>query len=375
MTVLFCSDWGLRAYRDEEFGQELKWDVALLDGYWSEFLTNWSPKPNLSQFWGLINPSIVRRVRSGEFDAIWIHGWARATNWLAMVTAFASGVPVLLRGDSNPLASVPPWKATVKRAILTRLFRRVSALLAIGRLNADFYRAYGAPDSKLFFVPYAVDNDFFFSKAGELLPRRMELKRDIEVPPECPVILYSGKLVAWKRPFDLLKAFEQMSKSQRAALVYVGDGPLRSELEHYVGETGLSHVYFLGFQNQTALPRYFAMADIFVLPSDFEPWGLAVNEAMCFGLPVIVSDQVGAGPDLVRQGTNGFVYPVGRVGVLAELLGRLVANPDETGRMGESSRQLIESWSCAEDAKRVLACLDKVVGGNRSRGHSRAVLA
>src|ERR671923_2005224 len=107
LTVLFCGDWGLESYDDKGFGRELKWDVPLLDGYRSEFLPNVSPKPSPSRFWGLINPGVVRRLRAGRFDALWMHGWAKFTDWLAMLTAFASGVPVLLRGETTLLPRLP----------------------------------------------------------------------------------------------------------------------------------------------------------------------------------------------------------------------------------------------------------------------------
>src|SRR5439155_3721448 len=148
--------------------------------------------------------------------------------------------------------------------------------------------------------------------------------------------------------------FAEVSKTSKAMLVYVGDGPLRPQLETYTKKSGIQHVYFMGVKNQTELPQFYAMADIFVLPSGFEPWGLVVNEAMCFGLPVIVSDQVGAAGDLVHHGLNGFVYPAGQVSILAEYLRALVADPAKGQRMGEISKQLISQRNYLQDTKKVL---------------------
>jgi glycosyltransferase involved in cell wall biosynthesis len=358
LTVLFCCDWGLKSYDDKGFGRELKWDVPLLDGYRSEFLPNVSPKPSPSRFWGLINPGVVRRLRAGGFDALWVHGWAKFTDWLAMLTAFASGVPVLLRGETTLLPRLPAWKAMAKRAILTQLFHRVSAFLAIGRYNAEFYRAYGVPKEKIFHVPYTVDNDFFLAQAERYLPEKIALKRMVGIPDDLPVILFCGKLTAVKRPMDLLKAFGEVSRTRRAGLIYVGDGPLRPQLEAYAREQHLQDVYFMGFQNQTKLPRFYAVADVFVLPSGFEPWGLVVNEAMCFGLPVIVSDQVGAGGDLVQNGVNGFTYSVGEVAILAEQVAVLLTETTLAGKMGQGSHELITRWSQREAVQGILACLE-----------------
>ena len=360
LTVLFCSDWGLKPYRDDGFGQELKWNIPLLDGYRSEVLANKSPRPNLSHFGGLINPGIVRRLRRGNFDALWVHGWARATDWLAMLTVFASGIPVLLRGETNLLPTLPRPKEKLKKAILTWLFKRVAGFLAIGRYNSEFYKAYGVQKEKVFLVPYAVDNDSFFARGEELLPKKKELKIKLGIPCDLPVILFTGKLLEAKRPLDLLKAFAVVSKAARAALVYVGDGPLRPRLEAYVHEFRIQHVYFMGFQNQTELPQFYAIADVFVLPSSFDPWGLVVNEAMCFGLPVIVSDQVGAGGDLVQQGLNGFVYRAGDVSLLAESILEVLADPFRRESMGEMSKNIVRQWSYSEDVKGILSCLQWV---------------
>jgi glycosyltransferase involved in cell wall biosynthesis len=362
LTVFFCSDWGLNTYHDEGFGQMVKWDVPLLGGYQFELLPNVNPKPNLTRFWGLINPAVVERLRRGNFAGVWVHGWARLTDWLAIVTAVAFGIPVLLRAETNLLTTLPPWKARLKRAILTQLFRRISAFLAIGRYNAEFYEAYEVPKEKIIHVPYAVDNEFFLSEAEQLLPRKIELKRKLSIPNHLPVILFSGKLTSLKRPMDLLEAFAELTKSTKAALVYVGEGPMRSELESRVRKYFLQHVYFTGFKNQGALPEFYSLADIFVLPSGFEPWGLVVNEAMCFGLPVIVSNHVGATGDLVREEVNGFAYPVGDVVSLAEKLRILIEDTELRGRMGQASRELITAWSYEEGIREILVCLDKLGG-------------
>ena len=191
----------------------------------------------------------------------------------------------------------------------------------------------------------------------------MELKQELGIPHDLPVVLFSGKLSPVKRPMDLLKAFQEMLKTtgRKAALVYLGDGELRPELERYRRDEDIPNVYFAGFQNQSELPRYFVAADIFVLPSRYEPWGLVVNEAMCFGLPVIVSDQVGAGGDIVRSGVNGFICPTGDVSALAAFLGKLLSDSDLRMRMGTESRKIIQQWNYQEDVKGVLACLKNVV--------------
>ena len=367
LTVLFCSDCGVRPYMDEGFGQELKWDIPLLDGYRSEFLPNVSLRPNISSFWGLLNPSVIRRLRDRRYDAIWVKGWSRCTEWLALLTAFVVGIPVLLRAETKPLSVQPvsAWKRRLKQIVLRRLFKRVSAFLTIGQQNASFYKAYGVSADRLFHVPYAVDNDFFIRKAHDLLPRRMELRERLGIPHDRLVILFSGKLGEIKRPMDLLRAYAELVEDSKAALIFVGDGPLRVELEAFTKEHNLLHVYFAGFQNHTEMPSFYAMADILVLPSESETWGLVVNEAMCFGLPVITSEAIGAAGDLVVDGVNGFLFSPGQVSALTQRL-KLLTDGNQREQMGQESGRLIQPWNYAADVKGVLRCLNEVVGYSAS---------
>ena len=126
----------------------------------------------------------------------------------------------------------------------------------------------------------------------------------------------------------------------------MGDGPLRGEMEDFADNHRIKSIYFMGFKNRQEMGIFYALSDIFVLPSRRETWGMVVNEALCFSLPVIVSDQVGAGVDLVVSEKNGLIFPAGDINQLADRLSKLVKIPQEDRiKMGEKSRDLIEEWS------------------------------
>ncbi|GEM_PF-958311 len=360
LKVFFFSNKGLQEYKDEGFGQEFKWDIPLLDGYEHEFLPNISPISNSSGFWELINPDIVKKLKKDSFDAVWIHGWNRFTDCLAMLIAFSRGIPVLLRGESNLLPKIPQWKSFIKRLILTCLFKRVSAFLAIGKYNSDFYEHYGVSKEKIFLIPYTVNNIFFILKADTLISKKNTLREKYGIPLDLSIILFSGKLIDVKRPLDLLKAYEIVSKNYKVGLAYVGDGRLRNELEDYCDKNHVENVYFMGFRNQTELPEFYSMADVFVLPSSFEPWGLVVNEAMCFSLPIIISDQVGAGGDLVKEGVNGFIFPVRDIFALSEKLKVILADKNLAQKMGRASKEIIAKWSYKEGVQSTLEAMKTI---------------
>src|SRR5262249_42737948 len=150
-------------------------------------------------------------------------------------------------------------------------------LLAIGSANAAFYRAMGVPDHKIFLVPYSVDNDRFIKSASLTDGQTREVRRRYNVPIDRPSVLYAAKFTPRKRPRDLLEAARRlkMETDHRFTIVMVGSGELEEELRAFCTEHALDNVLFPGFVNQTELPALYAASDVFVLPSEHEPWGLA----------------------------------------------------------------------------------------------------
>jgi glycosyltransferase involved in cell wall biosynthesis len=134
-------------------------------------------------------------------------------------------------------------------------------------------------------------------------------------------------------------------------LVIVGDGEERAALERQAAESGLEGVRFYGFRNQSELPRFFDLATVFVLPSRHEPWGLIVNEVMNAGRAVIVSDEVGCQPDLIDDGVEGCVFPVGDVAALTDALRRVLATPETAVAMGQRALAKIQTWNFEEDVR------------------------
>lgn len=360
LTVYFCWDFGVgNEQLDPGFGVKLKWDIPLLEGYKYKFLPNLSPKPS-SRFFGQINPSIIKELRKKHYDAIWVHGYASITNWLAFWGARVSKTPIILRGESHLLNYRLLWKRAIKRVGLTLLFKGISAFLPIGSLNKAYYKHYGVSDTKMFITPYAVDNDFFLQKYHVLYQKRGRLKENLGVGRKLPVILYASKMMPRKRAMDLLKAYKKIQERIDGALVFVGDGMERQMLENYTKDHNLKNIHFVGFKNQTELPNYFMIADIFVLPSTDEPWGLIINEAMNFGLPIITTDKVGAAPDLLKHGESGFIYPVRDIEKLASYLLKLLHEPELRKKMGECSLEIIARWSYKEDVEGILSALEYV---------------
>jgi glycosyltransferase involved in cell wall biosynthesis len=362
LKVYYCSDESVRGMKDKGFGIDLKWDIPLLEGYEYKFLKNYSPKPSIfNGFFGLMNFSIIDELRKGKYDVLIVHGWNYLTNIIGIIVAKLFGIKIFIRGD-NPLnqeIKKSKYKIFIKKIILKNfLFKIIDAFLYVGEENKNFYKFYGVPENKLFFTPYAVDNEKFIKGYENFIKEKDKIKRENGISKDKSVILFCGKLIEKKRPMDLLFAYEKINLKNKA-LVYVGDGILRRKIENYVKEKGIKDVYLLGFKNQSELPKYYAIADIFVLPSSIgETWGLVVNEAMCFNLPIIVSDMVGCAKDLVKHGENGFIYPVGDIEKLKEYMEKLLKEKDLREKMGRNSLKIVSKYTYKKDVEGILEAIE-----------------
>jgi glycosyltransferase involved in cell wall biosynthesis len=355
------------------FGVGFEWDVPLLDGYRHRFLRNRASRRDPSTFMGCDTPEIATLVRDGRFDAFVVHGWASRSYWQAIAACRRTGTPVLVRGDSQ----LETARSRLRRALKYPLYRlfipRFDAYLVVGERARAYLAHYGADPRRMFFSPHAVDNRFFGERADAARAHRAALRDRWGLPKNAVVFLFSGKLVDKKRPGDFVQAVAAAAGRDRAVWgLVVGDGALRASLEAATGEAG-APIRFAGFLNQTAMPEAYAVSDALVLPSDGgETWGLVVNEAMASGLPAVVSDAVGCGPDLVRAGETGQVFPCADVDALAARLGELAADRAGLAAMGAAARRHVEGYSLERATEAVMAALEVVSGQPRIAGPARS---
>lgn len=363
LTVFFGSDFSVRGYKDEGFGVEVAWDVPLLEGYKSEFLPKVRDNGTVSATTP-ISRGILKRLRNADgspkFDAVWVHGYASVNALQTIFSANLLGIPVLLRAESWLGDRVRAgWKRWLKGALLHDLKHMIAATLPIGTKNAQYWAHYFGREFPQFLMPYAVDNRYFAARAEESATSMDVLRSELGLEAGRPVVLFASKLQTRKHCDQLIEAYAALTKmvSSKPYLVIVGDGEERKTLEAQVAELKLADVRFAGFQNQSKLPAYFRMADVFVLPSQHEPWGLIVNEAMAAGCAVVASSDVGSVHDLITNGVEGFVYPVGDVPALTHALGRVLESSEIAAKMGDAARKRMTTWSFEEDIAALRAAL------------------
>ena len=359
LTVFFGSDFSVRAYKDEGFGVEVAWDTPLTEGYKHVFLKTLRDTGTVSPT-SPISRGIYKALTDANglpaFDALWVHGYASVNAWQGILAANALGIPVLLRAES--------WlrdrqrsglKLAIKNAFFKFLSTKIAATLPIGTVNAQYWHHYFGDRVPQLLMPYAVDNAWFARKAAESVPHQPALRASLQLEPNRPVILFASKLQERKHAIHLVQAYAELLKTNPSPyLVIVGDGEERARLEAFVRDHNLTGVRFAGFQNQSALPAFFELSAVFVLPSRHEPWGLIINEAMAAGTAVIASDDVGSHTDLITNGIEGFVYPTGNIPALTTALETVLADPST---MGQNAATRMQTWSFDQDITGLRAAL------------------
>jgi glycosyltransferase involved in cell wall biosynthesis len=352
LTVYYFTDHTLGG-KDTQFGRKINWDIPILDGYQYQFIRNWALKPAVSgAFWGLINPGLLIVLLRNRPDYIVIHGWAYLSNLLLLVAAKILRIKVIMRAES-------PWKQekiSRSKRIVLKFF--VDKALYLGVQNKLFYQNYQLKDSQLFFMPYCVDNKRFTKAYDRLSPERNRLKYEFGYTDQDVVLLFCGKYIEKKRPFDLLKALKNAA-NVNIKCIMVGEGELRKEMEQFIIDNDIQdQVNLTGFINQSEIARYYVVADIFVLPSGRgETWGLVINEAENFHLPIIASDMVGCTDDLIKEGINGYTYPCGDIDALSAKLKLLINDESRRKQMGEASAQIVGEYSYENCVKGIMEAL------------------
>jgi glycosyltransferase involved in cell wall biosynthesis len=349
LLVAYCSMQGADPGIDPEFGIEIRWDTPLLEGYPWAHITNRSWRPGLGRFFGLINPGLWTLIRSQSFDAVVIYtGYMCASFWIACFAAKSRGIPVLISSDSSTLhqRERKRWRVLLKPHVLARVYRYVDILMASCQPVKAIAMQLGKPEQEIVMIRSDVDKDAWRARLTDF--DRNAVRTSWNIPAHAAVVFYCAKLQPWKRPLDLLQAFAKADVSG-SYLVFAGEGPQRSALERAVVSLGVTdRVRVLGFVNDSQLPGAYKAADLFVLPSEYDPCPLVIPEAMFSGLPVLLSDAVIGRLEMIDTGNSGYPYPCGDVDALAALLRKILGAPDLLRHLKDGVERQMVRWTREE---------------------------
>jgi glycosyltransferase involved in cell wall biosynthesis len=350
LEVYYYSDLSIKGGFDVGFAKAIKFDIPLLGGYKSFFLKNYSRSKSLNcRFSDALNFGVINILRKCQSRIVIVNGWSYGSDIMVILFSWLMGKEIWLRAE-NPLNQEllkTGWKQKWKNRVLKYIIFKITInkFLYIGSENKKFFLYHGVSECDLIYTPYSVDNEKFQEEFIQLKSHKERIKNKIMIPAENKIILFSGKLIEKKRPLDLLQAFELLERND-TTLVFMGDGPLRAELENHVKNNDMKNVIFTGFINQSEISKYYSIASVFVMCSGLgETWGLSINEAMNFELPVLVSNTTGSSFDLVKHGENGFVFNEGDVLMLANKINEVLSDNFDSYKAGSISREIINDFS------------------------------
>jgi glycosyltransferase involved in cell wall biosynthesis len=367
LKVFYASDRSVRGLIDKGFGIPVKWDIPMLQGYDYKFLGG---KTLFNRVHGVFNndrPDVSSVFQGNSFDAVLIPGYAESFYVRAMLAAKKFGIPIMLRSEGSDLPK--PGRGIVKQLVrkrfLTSLYRNVGAFLAIGKIATEHFQAHGVPSRKIFLSPYCVDSELLEDQKLKYNLDRNKTRTELGFDDNDFVFLFSGKIIKRKSPLLIVDALSLLPKNRACGLIVMGDGELLQAMTERTKTLQGHRIKFVGFVNQSLIGKYFAASDAFILPSSYETWGLVVNEAQIFGLPVIVSDAVGCHADLVIPHETGLIFKSGDARALSEAMSEFIDKRALATTMGIQGQHLTQHYNVDGAVRGILAALDYLtIAGN-----------
>jgi glycosyltransferase involved in cell wall biosynthesis len=359
---------------DKDFGIEREWDIDLLSGYDHVFVKNTSTAPGSHHYKGIINPFLITEVAAFQPDKIIVYGW-KFNSHLQLMRHFKGKTPLYFRGDSTLLDDAPGFsiKKSLRRILLQWVYRHVDFALSPGTASDAYFLNAGLSANQIIRAPHAVDNARFSGAETPDMHSSYEesaqnWRKELSINEDTKVFLFAGKLEPKKDPLLLVKAFARLHQQYpNTHLIMVGNGIIEEELKTMTSTpqpsagkfnsstpqpsagkfNSSTPITFLPFQNQSIMPLVYRLGDVFVLPSKGpgETWGLAINEAMACGRPVIASDKCGASADMIKDNENGFVFKAGYENDLYACMEKMILA--DTSSMGARALETVQRFSYA----------------------------
>ena len=302
-----------------------------------------------------LTPGIRRALSRARPDLVVVSGWSTFAAQAAIAWSRAHRVPIGLLVESHDLGPRAAWRRNVKRAVVPALIRAADTFLVVGSLARASLLSYGAPPERVRVFANTVDIEAWQRRADGLRERRADLRGALGVEAGDVLVLSVGRLVRDKGLDTLVRAVAA-ADDQRLALAVAGSGPQKDELERLAEELGV-RLRLLGDLSEEEVAEAYVAADLFALLSIHETWGVVVNEAAASGLPLVLSERVGAAYDLLRDGDNGSLVAAEDVAATAAALRRFADDPSVRQKAGARSRELVLEWGYEPSVENFVAAV------------------
>lgn len=351
LHMIYASDFSVTGYYDPDFQTRFAWDSDLFTPADKCTFLSRASAGGAKSVAEISTKGLAKKLREVDPAAVMLTGYSPAFHLQAFGHVAWRPFPILFRAETTVRKRSHGWKQRLRSQLLRNVYRRCSRLLPIGEDSYQHYRELGCPKEKLVFSRYCVSTSAFQCDPQDRALHRSQIRSQFRLTADQRVILFSGKLIAHKRPDLLLQSIRRLPEHQRRHVVvlFLGSGPEQGTISIEAAKDPAIPVVFAGFKNQTELSPFYNASDLLALPSVSETWGLVVNEALHHGIPCVVTDTVGSAKDLVKPGITGEIS-AGTIEAFAAALSRGLDLAQSDG-VAANCRDLVENYTVAKAAE------------------------
>lgn len=330
---------GNRIWDPKLFESQMQFQYTFLKGYKIQFRL----KHEYAQY--IINPEILKVLKNRKFDLVILYGWLDFSCQAVALMSHFGGTPYVLWSDSTE--NERSWIRTITTLFVRWFVSGARAYIAGSTRAKAYFMRLGAKEQKVFIGANTIDNTAF--KKGITAKLTQKMREEMGVEEKRKTILFVGQFIKRKNITTLLKAYQRI-QDKTTNLVLIGHGEEMSRYQEQITSYCLQNVKIIArLLSREELATCYAIADVFVLPSLEETWGMVVNEAMAVGTPVVVSEAVGCADDLIVEGKTGYTFITTDDVDLAKKIGVVLRKP---GLMRNSVISHINSYTAKETARR-----------------------
>jgi glycosyltransferase involved in cell wall biosynthesis len=340
--------------QQNELSRNKDWYEKAINHFNSICLKNWDKPISKIKF------DILNQVRNNDYDIAIAYEYSTITGVLFIVACRLKNIPYIINCDGAFIESHP-----IKDFLKKFLIVGAAACFANGKHARDYFLNYGATQEKIYFHNFTSLYEKDIPPSPNELPGKDLLRRELKLTSYSKIVITVGRFIKSKRINVLISAWASMPSDW--LLVIVGSGELESEYVNQINTSTLKNILLTGHLGSAALAKWYQASDLFALPTESDVWGLVVNEAMAGGLPIITTDKCIAGLELIVDGYNGYILPVGETQVFADRIYELLSDKEKLSILSTNALKAIQNYTYESVATAHMNAMNKVLGSGPNR--------
>lgn len=345
LTVLF--------EREKSEDREVNWHNYNFNNFEGIFLKGVKKGANTA-----FSPMVIKYLKKNLFDCIIVGGYATPTGMLAINYLKFNKIPYILNSDGG---MINKKEGKLKWALKKFFISSAAGWLSTGKVTTNYLKYYGADPNRIFVYPFTTLSNKDMLKNPISFKEKRKIKKQLNIKEE-KVILSIGQFIPRKGIDVLLKASKNLPDN--IGIYIIGGDPTKEYLE-LIKNLSLTNIHFVKFQSKINLSNFFLASDLFVLPTREDIWGLVINEAMAYGLPVVTTDKCVAGTELISNNKNGLIIAADNHDQLNKAIVECLKDEKELLEMSKNSLKTIKEYSIENMAATTIEIIEEfAVKGN-----------